>query len=266
MRLCSIASGSSGNCIYVGSDTTHLLIDVGISGKRIEAGLKELDLSGKELDGILITHEHADHIAGLGVIARKYGIPIYAAKGTIEKMKETAGLGNIDPDLYVEVEADRKKILKDLTIHPMRISHDTSDPLAYRVGYGNRKVAVCTDLGFYNDYIVESLKGMDALLIEANHDVNMLQVGPYPYYLKQRILGNRGHLSNENCGKLLSRILHDNMKGILLGHLSKENNLPELAYEAVRMEITMGDNPYNANDFNIQVAKRQEVTPVIHIA
>lgn len=265
MRLCSIASGSSGNCIYVGSETTHFLVDVGISGKRIEAGLNELGLSGRDLDGILITHEHADHISGLGVMSRKYGIPIYASKGTIEAMKETAGLGNIDPDLFIEVEADRKKTVKDLVIHPMKISHDASDPIAYRINYGSQKVAICTDLGVYNDYTVECLRGLDALLIEANHDVNMLQVGPYPYYLKQRILGNRGHLSNENCGRLLSRILHDKMKAISLGHLSKENNMPELAYEAVRMEITMGDNPYNANDFNIQVAKRQEVSPVIQI-
>ncbi len=265
MRLCSIASGSSGNCIYVGSETTHFLVDVGISGKRIEAGLKELDLCGKDLDGILITHEHTDHIAGLGVISRKFGVPIYASRGTIAAMKETAGLGNIDPDLFIEIEADRKKTVKDLTIHPMKISHDAADPVAYRINYGNQKVAVCTDLGVYNDYTVECLRGLDAILIEANHDVNMLQVGPYPYYLKQRILGNRGHLSNENSGRLLSRILHDNMKGISLGHLSKENNMPELAYEAVRMEITMGDNPYNANDFYIQVAKRQEVSPVIQI-
>lgn len=265
MRLCSIASGSSGNCIYVGSETTHFLVDVGISGKRIEAGLNELGLTGRDLDGILITHEHADHISGLGVMSRKYGVPIYASKGTIAQMKETAGLGNIDQDLFIEVEADRKKTVKDLTIYPMKISHDASDPIAYRINYGSRKVAVCTDLGVYNDYTVECLRGMDALLIEANHDVNMLQVGPYPYYLKQRILGNKGHLSNENCGRLLSRILHDNMKAISLGHLSKENNMPELAFEAVRMEITMGDNPYNANDFNIQVAKRQEISPVIQI-
>jgi len=265
MRMCSIASGSSGNCIYVGSDTTHLLIDVGISGKRIESGLNTLDLCGRDLDGILITHEHSDHIAGLGVIARKYGVPIYASKGTIAAMKETPGLGNIDDELFVEVEADKKKMIKDLTIHPMYISHDAKEPLAYRIGYGNRKVAVCTDLGVYNDYTVECLKGMDAVLIEANHDVKMLQVGPYPYYLKQRILGNKGHLSNENSGRLLSRILHERLKTIYLGHLSKENNLPELAYEAVRMEITMGDNPYNANDFNIQVAKRQEVSGVVNI-
>jgi len=265
MRLCSIASGSSGNFIYVGSDTTHLLIDVGISGKRIESGLNTLDLCGRDLDGILITHEHSDHIAGLGVIARKYGVPIYASKGTIAAMKETPGLGNIDDELFVEVEADKKKMIKDLTIYPMYISHDAKEPLAYRIGYGNRKVAVCTDLGVYNDYTVECLKGMDAVLIEANHDVKMLQVGPYPYYLKQRILGNKGHLSNENSGRLLSRILHERLKTIYLGHLSKENNLPELAYEAVRMEITMGDNPYNANDFNIQVAKRQEVSGVVNI-
>lgn len=266
MRLCSIASGSSGNCIYVGSDTTHLLIDVGISGKRIEGGLHSLDLCGRDLDGILITHEHADHLAGLGVMARKYSIPIYATKGTIAAMKQTAGLGNIDEDLYIEIKADKKKMIKDLTIHPIEISHDASEPVAYRISYGSRKVAVCTDLGVYNDYTVECLKGLDALVIEANHDVKMLQVGPYPYYLKQRILGNRGHLSNENCGKLLSRILHDNMKHISLGHLSKENNLPELAYEAVRMEITMGDNPYNANDFNIQVAKRQEISGILEIS
>ncbi len=107
---------------------------------------------------------------------------------------------------------------------------------------------------------------MDALLIEANHDVNMLQVGPYPYYLKQRILGDRGHLSNENSGRLLSRVLHDGLQAILLGHLSHENNLPELAYEAVRMEITLGDNPYNATDFAMQVARRNEPTPVVNIA
>jgi len=265
MRLCSIASGSSGNCIYVGSDTTHLLIDVGISGKRIEAGLSELDLNGRDVDGILITHEHTDHIAGLGVLSRKYGIPIYASEGTIAAIMKTPGLGNVEPELFTVIQADRKKVIKDLTIHPMRISHDAGEPLAYRISYGNKKVAVCTDLGVYNDYTVECLKGLDALVLEANHDVKMLQVGPYPYYLKQRILGERGHLSNENAGRLLSRILHDNVKAIFLGHLSKENNLPELAYEAVRMEITMGDNPYNANDFNIQIAKRQEVSSVVCI-
>ncbi len=263
--MCSIASGSSGNCIYVGSDATHLLIDAGISGKRTEAGLEELGISGRDLDGIFITHEHADHISGLKVLARKYEIPLYATRGTIDAVKKMKSGGEIDSDLWVEVKEDQRLTLKDLTVYPLRISHDAAQPVAYRIGYGNRRVAVCTDLGEYNDYTVECLKGLDAILLEANHDVNMLQVGPYPYPLKQRILGKRGHLSNENSGRLLSRILHDGMKYISLGHLSQENNLPELAYEAVRMEITLGDNPYRAEDFQIQVARRSEISPVMEI-
>jgi phosphoribosyl 1,2-cyclic phosphodiesterase len=266
MRLCSIASGSSGNCIYVGSEATHLLVDVGISGKKTEAGLNSLGLTGVDLDGILVTHEHADHISGLGVISRKYGVPIYATKGTIEAIKGCSSMGKIDESLFREVRSDEKLAIKDLVINPMKISHDAAQPVAYRISYGKKKVAICTDLGVFNDYTVECLQGMDALLLEANHDVKMLQVGPYPYHLKQRILGDRGHLSNENSGRLLCRILHDGLQNIILGHLSKENNLPELAYEAVRMEITMGDNPYRADDFQIQVANRSDVTPVINIA
>lgn len=265
MRLCSIASGSSGNCTYVGSEATHLLVDVGISGKRTEAGLQELQLSGADIDGILVTHEHSDHISGLGVFCRKYEIPIYATKGTIQAILHNCGKNAPDASLFREIQADKKIIIKDLTVSPMRISHDAAEPVAYRIGYEGKRVAVCTDLGVYNDYTVECLKGLDAILLEANHDVNMLQVGPYPYYLKQRILGDRGHLSNENSGRLLNRVLHDGLKAILLGHLSKENNLPQLAYEAVRLEITLGDSPYKAEDFLIQVADRSEVSPVIEV-
>ncbi len=265
MRLCSIASGSSGNCIYVGSEATHLLVDTGISGKRIEAGLASLDLTGRDIDGILITHEHADHISGLGVMARKYGIPIYGTRGTLRALLGCKSLGALDEELFHEIREDERFILKDLYIDPMRISHDAAQPCGYRIAYGNKRVAVCTDLGTYNDYTVECLKGMDALLLEANHDVNMLQVGPYPYPLKQRILGDRGHLSNENSGRLLCRVLHDKLQHILLGHLSNENNIPELAYEAVRMEITMGENPYKAEDFHIDVARRSEISPVVEI-
>ncbi len=266
MRLCSIASGSSGNCIYVGSQATHLLVDVGISGKRTEAGLQSLGIAAKELDGILITHEHADHISGLGVLSRKYQIPIYATKGTIQAILESRSVGEINKTLFHEISEDNKLTIKDLMINPMKISHDAAQPVGYRISYGNKKIAVCTDLGVYNDYTVECLKGMDALLLEANHDVNMLQVGPYPYYLKQRILGDKGHLSNENSGKLLCKILHDKLQTIVLGHLSQENNLPELAYESVRMEIDFGDCDYKADDFRLLVAKRTEPSPVIHIA
>lgn len=265
MRLCSIASGSSGNCTYVGSEATHLLIDVGISGKRTEAGLQELALTGADIDGILITHEHSDHISGLGVFCRKYEIPIYATKGTIQAILHSGGKNAPDASLFREIQTDKKMIIKDLTVSPMRISHDAAEPVAYRIGYEGKRVAVCTDLGIYNDYTVECLKGLDAILLEANHDVNMLQVGPYPYYLKQRILGDKGHLSNENSGRLLNRVLHDGLKAVVLGHLSKDNNLPQLAYEAVRLEITLGEGPYKAEDFFIQVANRSEVSPVIEV-
>ena len=264
MRICSIASGSSGNCVYVGSEATHLLVDAGISGKKTEAGLNELDLSMRDIDAILITHEHADHIAGLGVLGRKYNVPVYATPGTIEALRNHASAGGLPAELFHPIRAEEKIIIKDLVCNPMRISHDAADPVAYRISHGKKKVGVITDLGTYNDYTVESLRGMNALLIEANHDVNMLQVGNYPYYLKQRILGERGHLSNERAGQLLCELLHEQLQAVLLGHLSKENNLPELAYEAVRVEVTMARG--KAFDFPLHVAPRSENSPVIHIA
>ena len=263
--MCSIASGSSGNCIYVGSDTTHILVDVGISGKRTKEGLEKLGIKAEELDGIFITYEHADHISGLGVMARKYGIPIYGTRGTLEAIRYSSAVGEIDESLFQEVEADNKIIVKDLTLNPMRISHDAAEPVAYRISHGRQKLGIITDLGCYNDYTVECLRDLDVLYLEANHDINMLQVGPYPYYLKQRILGKKGHLSNEAAGKLLSRLLHDDMKAIVLGHLSQENNLPELAYETVRVEVNMSDTPYKAEDFPLYVAKRNEVSQMIEI-
>lgn len=265
MRMCSIASGSSGNCIYVGTDTTHLLVDTGISGKRIEQGLHTLDLSLRDIDAVLITHEHADHISGLGVLLRKREISVYATKGTIGKIKGTRSLGDVPADLFHEIEEDESFIIKDMTAEPMKVSHDAAQPVAYRFRYGRKRAGIITDLGVYNDYTVECLKGMDAVFLEANHDVRMLETGPYPYYLKQRILGDRGHLSNELSGRFLSRIVHENMKGIMLCHLSRENNMAELAYETVRVELTMADNEFRGNDFPISVAKRSEISEIIHI-
>lgn len=256
MRFLSIASGSSGNCIYTGSDSTHILIDAGISGKRTEAGLNMIGIKGSELDGIFITHEHSDHIGGLGVLARKYGIPIYASEGTLRGIKLYRGTMDIDDNLLHPIKADEKVIIKDITVNPMKISHDANEPLAMRIYNEGRKAAIITDLGCYDDYTVGSLLGMDILLCEANHDIRMLETGPYPYPLKRRILSDRGHLSNEAGGRLISSLLCDNTKHIILGHLSKENNLPELAYETVRLEITASDTKYTGNDFPITVAKR----------
>ena len=265
MRMCSIASGSSGNCIYVGSDSTSLLIDAGISGKRVEEGLRAIDRTGGEIDGVFITHEHSDHIRGLGVLARKYGLPIYATRETYEAIAGCPSLGKIPEGLFREVKPDQEVRIKDLTVEPFSISHDAANPVGYRVNHGGQSMAVATDLGVYGTYTVEHLKNLDVLLLEANPDIHMLEVGTYPYYLKQRILGERGHLSNEMAGQLLCQVLHDNMKRILLGHLSRENNYPALAYETVCAEVTMGDNPYKSGDFHISVAKRDTVGELIEI-
>lgn len=265
LELCAIASGSSGNCICVGSDHTHVLIDAGVSGKKIENGLNEIDLKTSEMQGILVTHEHIDHIAGLGVLARRYGIPIFATEKTVDAILHTKSVGKIDEDLFQVIHPGRRFSIGDLVFHPIGISHDAADPVAYKVLYEEKSVAVVTDLGNYNQAIVDELQGLDALLLEANHDVKMLQMGIYPYPLKQRILGDRGHLSNERSGQLLCELLHDDFKSVVLGHLSKENNYEELAYEAVRLEVTMGDNPYKADDFPMHVAKRDCVSPRIQV-
>lgn len=262
MRMCSIASGSSGNCIYIGSDRTHLLVDAGISKKRIEAGLKELEIKGEELHGILVTHEHTDHIQGLGVFSRRYEVPIYATPGTIEGIREYSGLGKMPDGLFHPVEVGQKFRLGDIIVDPFAISHDAKEPSGYRMECGEKAAAVATDLGMYDEYIVEKLKGLDALLLEANHDVHMLEVGGYPYYLKQRILGEKGHLSNELSGRLLCDILHDDLKYIVLGHLSKENNYARLAYETVKLEVTLGENAYKGEDLNMSVAKRDEISEI----
>ncbi|NLG03560.1 MAG: MBL fold metallo-hydrolase [Clostridia bacterium] len=265
MELCSITSGSSGNCIYVGSDQTHLMIDAGLSGKRIECGLNEIGLKSSDIHGVLVTHEHSDHISGLGVLARKYEIPIYGTKGTLKGIKEAKNLGEIPSGLFREISADEEFMIDELKIKPVRVSHDANEPVAYRVSHEDKSVAVLTDLGKYDDYIVDAFSGVDIILLEANHDVNMLQVGRYPYYLKQRILSDHGHLSNELSGQLLCRLLHDKLKAVFLGHLSAENNLAELAYETVRLELTLSETAYKSGDFPIYIAGRSRRSELVAV-
>ncbi len=280
MRLMSIASGSSGNCIYVGSGNTHLIIDAGLSGKRIENGLKEIGLSTADMDGVLVTHEHSDHIQGLGVIARRYHLPIYATAGTIDAIIGSGSCGKIETDLFHEIKADDPFTLKDIEVGPFRISHDAADPVAYRltekgnsamsdgtapafIDRSRASAAVCTDLGKYDEYIIDNLRDVSILLLESNHDVNMLEVGPYPYVLKQRILGERGHLSNDTAGKLLAKLVTDKLKAVLLGHLSHENNIKELAYETVRQEVFMKHPELADRNFTLDVALRSECSTLL---
>lgn len=237
MQMCSIASGSSGNCIYVGSGESHVLVDVGISKKKVEIGLDAIGLKGQDIKGIFITHEHSDHIKGLGVLSRKYAIPIYATAKTWHMILSDKSLGYIEPDLHREIRADVQVVIGELSVTPFSTSHDAVEPVCYTFRNADKKISVVTDLGCYDDYVRMNLENSNVLFIEANHDVRMLEVGKYPYFLKQRILGDFGHLSNEASGRLIRHLIHDRLSHIVLGHLSQENNMPDLAYESVRLEM-----------------------------
>lgn len=265
MKMMSIASGSSGNCTFVGSDKTSLLVDVGISKKRIQEGLRSIAIDFTDINGILITHEHIDHIRAIGVISRAYGIPIYSTEDTCREISRCKSLGEFDIGLLNPIEPDKEFIIGDMTIIPHSIWHDAVDPVCYSLFNEGKKISVATDIGNYDDYLINSLKDSDALLIESNHDIRMLQVGPYPYELKRRVLSDRGHLSNEASGRLIKSLLNNHLKAIFLGHLSLENNYPELAYETVKVEL--GDNPYTKDirDFNLQVASRDCCSELVYI-
>lgn len=265
MQMCSIASGSSGNCIYVGDGTTNLLVDCGISGKRIKNGLDICQVDPEHLDGILITHEHIDHISGLGVMIRRYRKPVYATAKTIEAIKRTKSLGDLSNAQFVPVCAGESFTIGGIQVCPVSVWHDAADPVAYRFDKQNQSIGILTDSGKYDQKIVERMQGLDILLIEANHDVHMLQAGSYPYYLKRRILSDHGHLSNESTGRLLNQLLSEKMQYVVLGHLSKENNYPDLAYETVRLEVDLADTPYQTSNFTMFVAKRDEVSDLIQI-
>lgn len=262
MQFASIASGSSGNCLYTGNDDTHLLIDAGISKKRIEEGLREFCVEPGDIDAVLITHEHSDHIKGLGVLARKYRLPIYATRGTIMEIRRQRSLGDIDESLYHEIRAGETFRIGNMEIHAFAIPHDARDPVSYRVEDGRFRIGTVTDLGYYDASILAALSDCDILYAEANHDIRMLETGPYPYQLKIRILGNYGHLSNESSGQMISQLLNEKLQKVILGHLSKENNYPDLALKAVQYEVESSLNR-SSHKPEICVAPRESALDLI---
>lgn len=260
MEMFSIASSSDGNSICVGSGDCHILIDAGISCKRIIEGLDYYNHSIDDIKAILVTHEHSDHIKGIGVVSRKYNIPIYTTMGTWQGIMSCSGMGKIEESLFHEVRYDETFRIGPFTIDPFRTSHDANQPVDYVITDGEKRVAVVTDLGVYDDYTVEKLRDLNAILLEANYDYHMLQVGPYQTWLKKRVNGDKGHLSNEMSANLLCEIANDNLSHVMLGHISKDNNVPELAHETFRCEIKLSDTPYEPDDFKILCAPRKEVS------
>ncbi len=234
LRLTPISSGSSGNVSLIETETTAVLVDAGISCKRIVAGLESVSCDPKKLSAVLITHEHSDHISGLRVLMKKYPITAIGTAGTFSSGPMAGIVKEIGKERFRVINPGDTYRIGDLLVKSFRIPHDAAEPVGYTFTYGKKKVAVSTDIGAPTDDIILNLSGAQAIILEANHDIHMLEVGSYPYPLKRRILGEYGHLSNENCGKLLSAIWHEELKTVFLGHLSEENNYPDLAAYAVR--------------------------------
>lgn len=256
MRLYSIASGSSGNCIYIENETTHLLVDAGISGKRVIEGLEAIGRTLLDLDAVLITHEHDDHIKGLGVLLRKAPIPVYTTRATITALLSYSKLGKVDGALFHEIAVDQPFAIKDIMVDASAIWHDAADPVCYSFRDESGKISVATDMGDFDDYLLNKLTGSDLMLIESNHDVRMLEANQrYSYPLKKRILGPRGHLSNERSAELMVALMQRySSRFIVLGHLSRDNNIPECA--KINMENYLREAGFDRSGVEVLVAKR----------
>lgn len=231
IKFCSLSSGSSGNCQYIETDRVRILVDAGFSGRRIEGLLSSIGVCPSTIDCMLITHEHTDHIKGAGVLSRRYDIPIFANEGTWANMRNK--IGEIRNKNINIIQTDRDFEIEDLGIYPFKVSHDACEPVGYIFYHKGVKMTIMTDTGWVSNDIKNKIKDSSLYLLESNHDIDMLKDGSYPWYLKKRISSTQGHLSNEDAGKVLSQVLSGEGEIILLAHLSKENNIPSLAYETV---------------------------------
>ena len=227
-KISVLASGSSGNCLYVETGKKKLLVDAGLSGKKITTLLGQIDRKPEDLDGILVTHEHRDHIHGVGVLARKYKLDIFANEKTWQAMEPLIG------DVHLEQKnifnMGQVMTLGDLDIESFGVSHDAAEPQFYQFHKDNKSFVVLTDTGYCSDRVRGIIKNADGYLMESNHDLGMLRMGSYPWSTKQRILSDKGHLSNEDGALVATDVIGDKTKRIYLGHLSRENNLKEIAH------------------------------------
>ncbi|HHX70666.1 MAG: MBL fold metallo-hydrolase [Miniphocaeibacter sp.] len=257
IKFCSLSSGSSGNAMYVETEKTRLLIDAGFSGKQLEKLLMNANVLPDSIDAILITHEHTDHIKGAGVLSRRYNIPILANEKTWLAMLKK--VGKIKEENLIVFKNDIDFSLRDIDIHPFSTYHDSANSCGYIINKDNKKITILTDTGIVNERMKNLIAGSDIYLIEANHDVEMLKNGSYPYSLKQRIASVKGHLSNEDCAFTLGEILTGNQEKVVLAHLSEENNTEELAFSTVDKYLqSLGLD--TKRDINLTLANRNNVS------
>lgn len=228
-------SGSSGNCVFIACGENRILVDAGVSCARITKEMKAIGARPEELSGILITHEHADHVAGAGILSRRYNIPLYATEGTWRGMAEK--IGDIDPGNMRLIDSKQDFYIGCMDIVPFDTPHDANQPCGYSIFAGGCKISVATDLGCVKESWMRAVDDSDMLLLESNYDADMLKAGPYPFALKTRIMGKKGHLSNDDAGAAAVQLTRRGVRHIVLGHMSKENNFPELAWETTALAM-----------------------------
>lgn len=251
-RFCPLFSGSSGNSIYIGSSDGGILIDVGMNAKQTTLALDRLGIDADSIKAIFVTHEHSDHIQGLRVFASKNVINVYSSQGTLSALDNMGVLNEKFKALDIESGVD----VCGMQVMSFRTSHDSAESVGYVIKTpDSRRIGVATDLGVMTDEVFGALSGCDLVLLESNHDIKMLENGPYPYYLKRRILSEKGHLSNKTCGETLVKLVKNGTTRFVLGHLSRENNTPDLAYQNAYSALAC-EGAVLGQDFLLSVAPK----------
>lgn len=261
LNFCSLYSGSSGNSLFLESQNTRLLVDAGVSCKKIETALNDINIDPSTLDGILVTHEHTDHVQGLGTLSKKYDLPVFVNQKTLDAMPKQKD--KISDSNIKTFNISENFEIGDLKIYPFLIPHDAANPCGFNVYKDNKKISIATDIGHMTSDILKNLEESLFVLLESNYDPEVLRCSAYPFSLKSRIAGPIGHLPNEMAGKTISHLLKSGLKSAMLGHLSKESNFPELAYQTVLDELI--SNNYDENNFSLSVASRDNHSELIEL-
>lgn len=257
MEFCSLFSGSSGNCLFIKNKNTRILCDAGKNGKQVELALNQLGETAKDLNGIIITHEHTDHIAAAGVLSRRFNIPIYANLETWDQMHRQ-NIGKIKPENEIVIEDHDSFFFPDLEVKSFYTSHDAARSVGYQISDGKKKVGIATDTGIVTDDMNLYLPECDLVVLESNHDTSMLETGPYPYYLKERIKGAWGHLSNARAADFSSELVQSGVERIVLAHLSEQNNMPFLVQQETTNTLEK-DKIRIGKDVLLEIALRNKV-------
>ena len=262
LRFSPLFSGSSGNATYVGCDDAHILVDAGMSGARVSGELMQVGVDPRCLKAILVTHEHSDHIRGIGILSRKYDLPVFATEGTWEGMYDK--IGAIADKNRVIFDPEQDFFIGSINVTPFSTPHDANQPVGFAFEVDGARMAVATDLGCIREGWLSAIAGADAVILESNYDQDMLRAGPYPYDLKKRIMSQHGHLSNDDAGMVAVELARRGTRQIVLGHLSKENNFPELAMRSCELTLKMnGIEPHE--DVMLYVARRDGNTGMFSI-